>query len=111
MKRKMSIDVQHIRKKYPNVDEVHMVVGVWQILIKDCPSDLKIKVIKNLHGLQSPYMGVTNYEIKNPKQISPYRSLCYCNTVQEALEDALMFLNYLEPDLVDETEFIPVKDW
>ena len=110
MKRKMSIDVQSIREKYPNVGEIHMVVGIWEIQIPDCPNDLKIKVVKYLHR-KLPYMGITNYEIKNPEQLGPYSSLNYCGTVQEALEDALMFLTYLKPDLVDETEFIPVKDW
>ena len=110
MKRKMSIDVQSIREKYPNVGEIHMVVGVWEIQIPYCPDDLKIKVVKHLHH-KLPYIGITNYEIKNPKQLDPYSSLNHCGTVQGALEDALMFLTHLEPDLIDETEFIPVKGW
>lgn len=103
------IDRNRILKHYEDVYEFSEVVGVWEIAIQECPIKLKIKVLKIA---PNKYMGIANYGIKGPKQISPYWSMKAQDSVQEALEDALSgFLSCWDPKLKDETEFVLLKEW
>lgn len=107
----MTVDVQPIIQKYPNVHEINEVVGIWEIDIESHPVELKIKVIKTIVD-SAPYMGIANYSIQNPDQEDSYRSLRNCQTIQEALDDALKgFLSYFKPELVDKTKFELDEDW
>ncbi|KPV62763.1 MAG: hypothetical protein AOA66_1219 [Candidatus Bathyarchaeota archaeon BA2] len=57
-------------------------------------------------------MGIANYAIQGPKQVSPYKSLRICDTVQEALEDALPgFLAFWDPKYANQTRFELDEDW
>lgn len=107
----MTIDIQSIIK-FPYVEEVNEVMGVWEIEIESCPIKLKIKVLKVAHLSDFPYMGYANYGIQNPMQADPYTSLHNCKTIQEALEDSLKgFLAFFKPELIEETKFVLNKRW
>ena len=106
------VDIQSITEKYSNVMGVNEVVGVWEIWVKECPIDLKIKVVRTSSlDFDFPYMGVANYSIQNPKE-EPFKSVHSCKTIQEAFEDALKgFLELYNPELIGKTKFILEKDW
>ncbi len=106
------VDAKELIEKYRDfgVQEVEEVVGIWEFYISGCPVKLKIKVVKV--EPQGKYMGIANYEIKAPHQATPYRSIRLCDSVQEALEDALKgFLSYWNPLNADKIEFKLDKDW
>lgn len=106
------VDYHTITKKYANVIEINELVGIWEIEIENCPVKLKIKVFKTPHLPEHPYIGVANYAIQNPDQAGPYQSIYNCETIQDALEDALKgFLHYFSVDKVDETKFVLDKNW
>ena len=108
-----SVDIQSITEKYSSVLGVNEVVGVWEIWVKECPIDLKIKVVRTSSlDFESPFIGVANYSIQNSEQPNAYKSIHSSKTVQEAIEDALKgFLKFYKPELIGETEFILEKDW
>ena len=107
-----TVDTQSIIEKYSIVYEVNEVMGIWEINIEGCPVTLKIKVIKHSNMSEHQYMGIANYEIQNPTQHSPYASLRNCDTVEDALKDALDgFITYFKSELVDETKFVLNEDW
>ena len=107
----MSFDANRVASMNKLIEEVNEVVGVWEIWIDGCPvNPIKVKVL-HMHP-QNMYMGLANYEIQNPKQASPYRSIHLFRTSQEALEDAIRgFLMFYEPKLKKKTKFILVKDF
>jgi hypothetical protein len=92
------------------VIEVDEKVGEWTFHIEHLPLILRIKVIRSMpHG---KFMGIANYSIQNPKQGTPYRSLKLCDTVEEALNDALDgFLVWWDPKQVKQTKFELDKEW
>jgi len=102
----MSVDASKIKGLSELINEVNEVIGVWEIWVDDCPvNPLKVKVLR-LYP-QKKYMGIINYEIQNPTQMTPYRSLHMFDTPQEALEDAIRgFLAYYKPELKEQTKFI-----
>ena len=53
-------DMHDILAKYPNVNEIREVVGVWEISIEECNVQLKIKVVKYPNRSKQPYMGIAN---------------------------------------------------
>lgn len=103
------VDLDAILGRYEEIFEVEEEVGVWNFHIKDCPIELKIKVVRI--EPQGKFMGIANYG-KGPSQADPYLSLRLCDTVQEALEDALRgFLMFWDPKDADKTSFKPTEDW
>ena len=88
-----------------HVIEAWEVVGEWEFIIEECPVKLKIKVIRAPSG---SYMGVANYKIQGPNQASPYISLHFKETVEDAIMDSLIgFLTYWDPAQADEIKLIP----
>lgn len=90
------------------VIEANEIVGIWEIVIDGCPvNPIKVKVVRIYHLERRPYMGIANYSIQNPHQASPYRSLHFFETPQEALEDAINgFLMFYKPELKENTNFV-----
>lgn len=107
----MSVDGNEVLDRFRLVHEVNEVVGVWEICIEDCPvNPLKIKVVKMHHLDGILYMGIMNYQIQNPTQAGPYKSLHFLKTPQEALEDAIRgFLMFYKPELLEHTKFVKDK--
>ena len=105
------IDLNRILKNYKVVYEIEEKMGEWTFHITDLPVTLKIKVIRVMP--QSEFMGIANYSIQNPEQGSPYRSLHLCDTVEDALIDALKgFLIWWNPQKYGkQTKFILDKEW
>ncbi|MEM2293862.1 MAG: hypothetical protein QXX41_11360 [Nitrososphaerota archaeon] len=106
------VNLREMLEKYQakGVFEIEETVGIWEFHIKDCPVNLKIKVVKV--EPQGKFMGIANYGIKNPRQASYYWSMRFCDTMQEALEDALRgFLRYWDPKEADKTDFKLLEDW
>lgn len=107
------VNLNGILKSYSSkgLSEIDEIVGEWAFAIDDLPVKLKIKVVYSMpHG---KFMGIANYRIQNPEQASSYMSLYLCDTVEEALIDALKgFLMWWHPDKYkDKTKFVPVEDW
>lgn len=113
VKNMSEINLSKIVSEFENqgVTEIDEKVGEWSFAIDELPVKLKIKVIKS--NLGGKYMGIANYRIQNPDQATAYMSLRFCDTVEEALTDALSgFLFYWHPEKYkDETKFELVADW
>jgi len=93
----------------PLVEEAWEVVGEYEFYIVECPVKLKIKVIRESNG---SYMGVANYKIQGPNQESPYISLRFKETVEDAIMDSLNgFLAYWNPAQADQIKLVPNKNY
>ena len=107
------VDLDRILEDYRSkgLNEVVEKVGEWAFHISDLPVQLKIKVDRVMP--QGQYMGIANYRIQNPKQETPYMNICLCDTIDEALDDALRgFMTFWPPEeYKDKTKFVPVEDW
>jgi hypothetical protein len=106
------VDLKELLKKYETsgIFEIEETIGVWEFHIQDCPKNLKIKVVKI--EPQGKFMGIANYGIKNPQQATHYWSLKLCDSIQEALEDALRgFLTFWNPKDASKTDFKLYDNW
>jgi len=109
----MSFDGKRILDMHDLIIEADEIVGIWEIVIDSCPvNPIKVKVVR-MHHLERPmYMGIANYSIQNPEQASPYRSLHFFETPQEALEDAISgFLMFYKPEMKEQTRFVLEEDF
>lgn len=106
-----NVDLNKILQSYKkDVFEIEEKVGEWTFHIHNLPVTLKIKVMRVMPN--NAFMGVANYQIQNPTQASPYMSLYLCNTVEDALKDALNgFLAWWDAKQVKKTKFFPVPNW
>lgn len=101
-------DVNLMRKileDYANngLHDISVVVGIWKFDIDDLPIGLKVKVVRYANG---KYTGIANYYIQN------YLSMRYCDTVEQAIDDALGgFLSMWNPEDKDKIEFRAVENW
>lgn len=96
--------------KHKGVFEIEEKVGEWTFHITDLPVTLKIKVIRVTSA--GKFMGIANYSIQGPGQATPYKSIWQCDTLEDALIDALKgFLMWWNPKKAKQTKFVLDKDW
>ena len=81
--------------------------GNW---IKDCPINLKIKVLRTAHLTNIKYIASPNYTIKNFKHDSSYESIIHYHKIEEALENSLKeFLHYFNKKEIDHTDLYQIR--